>query len=71
MDNFEWSEGYSMRFGLAAVDFKTQQRSPRPSAALYSRLIRDNGLAWSDLEEHYPAALAYFDSREVRRSSPA
>jgi beta-glucosidase len=71
MDNFEWSEGYSMRFGLAEVDFKTQQRSPRPSAALYSRLIRDNGLAWSDLQEHYPAALAYFDSREVRRSSPA
>ena len=72
MDNFEWSEGYGLRFGLVEVDFETQQRTPRPSAALYSRLIRENGLPWSDLREHYPPALDYFEaSSEVRRSSPA
>jgi beta-glucosidase len=38
LDNFEWSEGYSARFGLHHVDFTTQSRTPRPSASLYSRI---------------------------------
>jgi beta-glucosidase len=72
MDNFEWAEGYGMRFGLVEVDFKTQERKPRPSAALYSRLVRENGLPWIDLREQYPPALDYFEaSSEVSRSSPA
>jgi len=35
-DNFEWAEGYTKRFGLYAVDRTTQERTPRPSAALYA-----------------------------------
>lgn len=71
MDNFEWAEGYSMRFGLIAVDFETQARTPRHSAEVYSRLIRQNGLLWSDLQEYYPRALPYFvSSSEASRSSP-
>jgi beta-glucosidase len=31
LDNFEWAEGYSQRFGLVQVDFKTQLRTPRAS----------------------------------------
>lgn len=30
-DNFEWQKGYSMRFGLVAVDKKTQERHPKES----------------------------------------
>ncbi|MEA2682701.1 MAG: beta-glucosidase [Chloroflexota bacterium] len=60
MDNFEWSEGYSMRFGLVEVDFDTQERRPRASAALYSRVIERNGLAWEDLQQHHPSAMRYF-----------
>ncbi|HEV3232402.1 MAG TPA: family 1 glycosylhydrolase, partial [Candidatus Dormibacteraeota bacterium] len=70
MDNFEWAEGFSMRFGLVAVDFETQARTPRPSAALYSRIIARGGLAWSELQEHHPRALRYFvgaGSQPVRR----
>jgi beta-glucosidase len=31
LDNFEWAEGYSQRFGLVRVDFETQERMPRSS----------------------------------------
>jgi beta-glucosidase len=51
-DNFEWIEGYGLRFGLIAVDFSAQQRTPRPSAELYARIARENGIA-DDLIEKY------------------
>ena len=31
MDNFEWQKGYSMTFGLIAVDRATQRRTPKES----------------------------------------
>lgn len=39
-DNFEWSWGYSRRFGLVHVDYETQTRTPKSSAYWYSDLIR-------------------------------
>jgi beta-glucosidase len=32
MDNFEWGEGYSKRFGIVRVDYETQMRTPKQSA---------------------------------------
>jgi beta-glucosidase len=38
LDNFEWSLGYSRRFGLVHVDFGTQRRTPKDSARWYRQL---------------------------------
>ncbi|TVR63341.1 MAG: glycosyl hydrolase family protein [Spirochaetaceae bacterium] len=38
LDNFEWVEGESARFGLVAVDFTTQNRTVRESGRLYARI---------------------------------
>jgi beta-glucosidase len=43
LDNFEWSLGYSKRFGIVHVDFETQRRTPKSSARLYSEVIRTRG----------------------------
>jgi beta-glucosidase len=40
VDNFEWAEGWSTRFGLLALDRETQARTPRPSAKVYETLCR-------------------------------
>ncbi|MBN1305089.1 MAG: beta-glucosidase [Anaerolineales bacterium] len=39
VDNFEWAEGYSKRFGLVYVDHKTQQRTIKDSGLWYKKLI--------------------------------
>jgi len=35
-DNFEWTEGYTQRFGLISVDRETLKRVPKPSAAIFA-----------------------------------
>ena len=47
LDNFEWSEGYSERFGLVYVDFETQQRIPKDSAYWYRKVMQTNGAVLS------------------------
>ena len=39
LDNFEWAEGYSKRFGLVFVDYATQTRIPKASAGWYREQI--------------------------------
>ena len=44
MDNFEWGEGYTKRFGITYVDYPTQRRIPKDSARWYAEVARRNGL---------------------------
>ncbi|WP_431924288.1 GH1 family beta-glucosidase [Amycolatopsis tucumanensis] len=44
LDNFEWAEGYSKRFGLVHVDYRTQVRTMKRSAHFYADVIRDNAV---------------------------
>jgi beta-glucosidase len=48
LDNFEWAQGYSKRFGIVHVDFDTLERTPRDSAYWYRDVIKRNGLAETD-----------------------
>jgi beta-glucosidase/6-phospho-beta-glucosidase/beta-galactosidase len=43
LDNFEWACGYSKRFGLVHVDYRTQQRTPKASAHWFSQVMATNG----------------------------
>uniref|UniRef100_A0A8C2ZB03 Cytosolic beta-glucosidase n=1 Tax=Cyclopterus lumpus TaxID=8103 RepID=A0A8C2ZB03_CYCLU len=45
LDNFQWDEGFSERFGLYYVDFRSKNKSryPKASVQFYKRIISSNG----------------------------
>jgi beta-glucosidase len=44
LDNYEWSDGFSKRFGVTYVDFATQKRTPKLSFDFYKEVVRTNSL---------------------------
>ncbi|HZQ70704.1 MAG TPA: family 1 glycosylhydrolase [Terriglobales bacterium] len=57
-DNFEWSEGWHLRFGLIGLDPKTQERILRPSAYIYGEIARSNRLSPEMIAQYGGEALA-------------
>ncbi|XP_072958757.1 probable inactive beta-glucosidase 14 isoform X2 [Typha angustifolia] len=51
LDNFEWLMGYTVRFGLYFVDFKTQERTPKLSAKWYRNFLKDSNLLLNKNED--------------------
>lgn len=51
IDNFEWAQGYMSRFGLVAVDFKTQKRTLKQSGKLYAQIAKENAIKSSILKK--------------------
>ena len=48
LDNFEWSYGYTKRFGIIRVDFDSQERIVKDSGEWYSRVILNNEVATTE-----------------------
>jgi beta-glucosidase len=44
LDNFEFTSGYSARFGLASVNRQTFERTPKPSAAVLGKIAKHNAI---------------------------
>ena len=57
-DNFEWSEGWGLRFGLVELDPATQERRPRRSAAMFGTIARENAIRRATVEEYAPEVAA-------------
>lgn len=58
MDNYEWSLGYSKRFGIVHVNYETLERTPKSSALYYREIIRTNGEALDAVPVAVPPARA-------------
>ena len=43
MDNFEWTDGYNVRFGMHYVDYDTETRYAKDSSKWYKDVIANNG----------------------------
>lgn len=54
IDNFEWAEGFTPRFGIYWTDFATQERTLTPGGAFYAEICRNNGLTSAMVDTVYP-----------------
>ncbi|HMH13135.1 MAG TPA: family 1 glycosylhydrolase [Edaphobacter sp.] len=45
IDNFEWADGYTQRYGLTYVDFRTQRRAVKDSGLWYGKVTATNRLS--------------------------
>jgi len=54
VDNFEWSQGWNLRFGLWGLDPKTQSRIRRGSVDLYAAICKENALSSTAVSSFAP-----------------
>jgi beta-glucosidase len=52
IDNFEWLQAYSMRFGLYTVDFETFERSPTEGSETYAAIVHAGGVSQELLDRY-------------------
>ena len=69
VDNFEWNNGWYVRFGLIELDPQTQIRTPRRSASMYGEICRANAITEDIVERYAPELLQYIfsDSGAISR----
>jgi beta-glucosidase len=69
VDNFEWNNGWHVRFGLIDLDPQTQRRSPRRSASMFGEICRANAITENIVERYVPELLGTIfgtSGRELR-----
>jgi beta-glucosidase len=49
MDNYEWERGYGQRFGIVHVDYETQTRTPKDSAAFLAKVFARNAVGGTEV----------------------
>ena len=54
VDNFEWAEGWNLRFGLIEVNPETQERKLRRSGELYAEICKTNTLTTDMVQRYAP-----------------
>jgi beta-glucosidase len=54
VDSFEWTDGWTRRFGLIALDPETQARAPRDSAALCAEVVQVDGITPHMIDTYAP-----------------
>jgi beta-glucosidase len=59
VDNFEWNQGWQVRFGLIEIDPLTQERIPRRSASMYGEICRANAITEDTVERYAPEAMEF------------
>jgi beta-glucosidase len=52
LDNFEWLDGESARFGLVHVDYETQKRTIKKSGYFYAELCKNNGVTQEMIDKY-------------------
>jgi beta-glucosidase len=62
VDNFEWKEGFSARFGLIGLDLQTGKRTLRESGRLYGEISRAGAMTATMLEHYAPELTVQADS---------
>ena len=60
VDNFEWCEGYGLRFGLFDMDQESGTRTPKTSAGVYGRIAQANGIPKSLMEKVAPSSVGRY-----------
>ncbi|MDH7485542.1 MAG: glycoside hydrolase family 1 protein [Anaerolineae bacterium] len=68
VDNFEWAEGWGLRFGLIELDPQTQERRIRPSGHLYAEICRANGIT-REMARRYGVEEELFSNPPAARSA--
>jgi beta-glucosidase len=59
VDNFEWNNGWQVRFGLIEMNPITQTRIPRRSASMYGEICRANAITENIVERYAPEAMDF------------
>ena len=52
LDNFEWGDGYTQRFGMVYVDYPTLRRIPKDSAYWYAEVMKSNGISLNEVPNY-------------------
>ncbi len=59
VDNFEWNQGWQVRFGLIEIDPLTQERIPRRSASMFGEICRANAITEDIVQRYAPEAMEF------------